>query len=138
VTLLRRHAVWLLVLIACTACSRRDAQHAWDAGAARAVARAAAAAQPQQPMVVLNAVGGPGGEELPWGVRQSLTTGGVQVADTAALHDGQTSVLIFESSTRTNAEWIVHTRLVRADGPSESTAWRVRCTNDTCDATAQP
>ncbi|CAN5768823.1 hypothetical protein BH23GEM9_BH23GEM9_22000 [soil metagenome] len=124
------------------ACRLSDAAAEWHAGAARAVARNVQAANSDHTVVVLGSVGGPRGEELPWAVVQSLTTGGVEVGDTTALRRPRTLLLIFEHTERADGEWIVDTRLERGaaagddeapdDGLTRHARWRVQCNDDPC------
>jgi hypothetical protein len=122
---------WSLLLLPLAACGvGYDGADGWNAAAARAVARTAAAGQP---LVVLERAGGPTGPELPWGVRQSLTTGGVQVIGNNAMRRVEAPVLIFDESRRDGEDWVVRTRRVHA-GTEDTTTWRVRCAGDTCQA----
>jgi len=116
------------------ACAR-DASLAWDAAAARAVARTAAAEAPGESFAVLQNQGGSRGRELPWGVRQSLTTGGITVAEDVA---AASRVMILDDARRDGEDWIVHTRIHRRSAAQDTVAWRVRCPNDACEAARIP
>jgi hypothetical protein len=118
------------------ACRVPHAGTDWNEGAARTVARHVQAADPGTWLVVLGSIGGAAGAELPWAVRQSLTTGGIEVGDTSALRQPDTALLVFESASRTEGEWIMETRLERAEPAAaalpDRARWRVRCTGDQC------
>jgi hypothetical protein len=128
---MRRLAMWALALAMVTACGRAGGPDDWDAAAVRAVARAEGA---EGPLVVLDRVGGPQGRELPWGVRQSLTTGGIQLTGSDAPPDPVTRVLVLDASRRDGSDWLVDTRTIPPDGPAMPATWRVSCANGSCNA----
>lgn len=125
------------LLAAAFACGAPPADE-WDGAVARAVARNTAAEQPGKRLVVLGTVAGAEGTALPWAVRQSLTTGGVELGDTAAVRDSANVLLVFDRSLRDGADWLVYGWLLHGDasGPADTTVmeWRVRCVDDECDA----
>lgn len=133
-----RAGLCLVLLILAAGCGRWDAREGWDPAAVRAVARAAAAGDA---VAVLGRTGGPGGEELSWGVRQALTTGGFQVVDSADMTGTGVPVLVLESSRRDGDDWVMHTHMLQQPGAGPSAAgpsrtWRVRCQDDLCEASA--
>jgi hypothetical protein len=103
---------------------------------ARAVARRVQASRPAQDVVVLGTLGGTRGAELPWGVRQSLATSGIEVAGAGAGHREGTTLLVFEHSARSGGTWSVDVRLEAADLPGSEAllTWRVRCADGRCEA----
>jgi hypothetical protein len=124
-----------LLLAACaasTGCGRWETAEGWDGGAARAVARQVEAAHEEGRIVVLSTLGDATGEDLPWGVRQSLTTAGFELGDSAAVADPDVILLIFEESRRAGADWHVHTRTLRQDAQPLRLTWTVRCDDDSC------
>jgi hypothetical protein len=131
----RAAALTLAGVLAATACGVRDTADAWDPGAARAVARQAAA-ELEQPLRVLATAGGPGGPELPWGVRQSLTTAGIEVTSERQPVPGS-PLLVFIEQRRDGELWVVRTALLRADAAADTATWRVHCDEATCRATAE-
>lgn len=123
-----------LAAVLLSACAR-DAGAAWDPGAARAVARTAAAEAPDESFAVLQYHGNARGRELPWGVRQSLTTGGIALAaDVSAA----SRVLILDDARRDGDEWVLYTRIHRGSAGQDTVAWRVRCPNNACEAVRIP
>jgi hypothetical protein len=114
----------------------REAGPAWDPAATRAVARAVETEAPGVPLVALDQVGGPGGAELPWGVRQSLATGGIPVTGEVPVPDAR--VLVFDSVRRAGDDLLVHTRTVHPAGAADSAGWRVRCSAGACQAERSP
>jgi hypothetical protein len=127
----QRTTAALILLLA--GCGRWEAQDGWDAPATRAVARAEAAAG-EGPLIVLQYVAASRDAELPWGVRQSLTTGGIQLTDNPTPPDATSRVLIFDAARRDGSDWVVDTRTVLPGGSVQPTTWRVRCDNDLCTA----
>jgi hypothetical protein len=125
-------AVLLCAAFLNAACRHEDGHDAWDPGAARAVARAEAATEPGTPLVALPAIGGAGGAELPWGVRQALTTGGIQLASGAP--PPGTRLLTFRDARRDGEDWVFRTTVQRAGIDVTEREWRVRCTADSCTA----
>jgi hypothetical protein len=90
----------------------------------------------------------PDGAELPWGVRQTLTTAGFQVVDTATQPAPDAVLLAFESSVREQDAWRLYGRVeepadaaTSADaarpsvppGLTRALSWRVRCTTAGCE-----
>jgi hypothetical protein len=121
------------VTLAAAGCGMQQAEAEWDPAAARAVARHMQDATPAARIVVL-ATAGLGGAELPWGVRQSLTTGGVEVVDRDPATPG-TALLIFEQSSRSDGDWLIDTTLhadTATSTPPARGSWRVRCEGDQC------
>jgi nucleotide-binding universal stress UspA family protein len=116
-------------------CGVRDAPDTWDASAARAVARQAAT-ELEQPLRVLATAGGPGGPELPWGVRQSLATAGIEVTGERQPVPGS-PLLVFIEQRRDGELLVVRTLLLRAGAAADTTTWRVHCGEATCRATAE-
>jgi hypothetical protein len=125
-------AVLLCAGFVAAGCGQRDVPDAWDATAARAVARAEAALEPRTPLVALPLIGGSSGDELPWGVRQSLTTGGIELA--AGPVPPGVRVLTFHDARRDGDAWIFRTSVQRDDGSATQRDWRVRCTPAGCTA----
>jgi hypothetical protein len=118
----------------------------WDAAVARTVARRVQAAYPEVDVRALGRVGSADGTELPWAVRQALTTAGIEIAVSNPTRDGDTMLLVFERSARDGAEWQVDVRLENeppatttspaGTPPPDVTAltWRVRCVGGACEA----
>jgi hypothetical protein len=104
-----------------------------DAGAARAVARRVEGAQEHGRLVVLATLQGADGAELPWGVRQSLTTAGFELGDSAVLADPDVRLLVFEDAQRAGADWALRTRTLQHGAPPLRLTWRVRCDAGTCE-----
>jgi hypothetical protein len=114
-------------------CGRMDTDPGLDATAVRAVARSVEAAVPDQRLVVLHTVDGPDGDDLSWGVQQSLTTAGMELGDTTVLRDESVRLLAFVDGSRVDGEWLIRTRLMQRDAPAVTTTWRVRCDAGTCE-----
>jgi hypothetical protein len=145
VILLQRPVRLLLaMLVAPTttpACRAPIGDDVWEPAVVRAVARQVQASQPPQEVRVLSRVGGPAGPQLSWGVRQALTTAGIEVVDAvpaAGEEQPDAALLVLERSWRDGAEWVVDGRL---EGAAELAAhplsWRVRCVDAVCEA-AEP
>jgi hypothetical protein len=119
-------------LLACAGGSRDE----WEPAAARAVARHVQAAEPAARLVVLAHSGGAQRDELPWGVRQSLTTAGIVVGDSSMIDEPGVLLLALDGSERDDGAWRIRTRLLRAGTPAvnaDTTAFLVRCDlNDEC------
>ncbi|HSJ23211.1 MAG TPA: hypothetical protein VK929_00920 [Longimicrobiales bacterium] len=132
----RRVSATLCLLISAvgTGCAAGEARDDWDPAAVRAVARAAAAGGD---VAVLHAAGRPPRDELPWGIRQTLTTAGFMVVDSTAVRDPDGRVLVLESSRPDGTDWIVRTYMLQPGGAGPSTEWLVRCQADLCEASAQ-
>jgi hypothetical protein len=144
VTVLQRPARLLLALLvvpAVTAACRAPAGDAgWDPAVVRAVARQVQASHPGHAVRVLSRLGGPAGPELSWGVRQALTTAGIEVVDAApaaVAEQPDAALLVLEQALREGAEWVVGGRV---EGVAETGAtplsWRVRCVDAVCEAAA--
>jgi hypothetical protein len=123
----------LLAGMVAVSCGRWEAAEGWDAGAARAVARRVEAADGERRLVVLHTVGSTAGAELPWGVRQSLTTAGIELGDSAVLHDPAVRLLILEEMQRVDGDWSLHTRTLQHGQPAARVTWRVRCDDTSCE-----
>jgi hypothetical protein len=111
----------------------------WDAAVARTVARRVQAANPGIDVRVLGRVGSTDGAELPWAVRQALTTAGLEIAASNGNRHADTMLLVFERSTRDGAEWQVDVRLENAPPTTPAPdvtalTWRVRCVGGACEA----
>lgn len=126
-----------ILVVAALGCGEHPPADEWDGAVARAVARRTAAHQPERTLVVLGTVAGPDGETLPWAVRQSLATGGIEMGDTSTLHDPATVTLVFDRSIRDGPDWHVQGRLLHGAGAgvepdAEAVTWHVRCDYDDC------
>lgn len=124
----------VLLLWSGAGCRPQHAAIEWEPGAVRAVARDIQQRHPNHTVVALSRAGSVEGHELPWGVRQSLTTGGVEVVD-AIDTEPATIVIVFEASTRADGDWLIDTSLAgggaqQLDVPAAA-SWRVRC-NESC------
>jgi hypothetical protein len=121
------------------ACGVQQEAQVWDGAAARAVARHVEAATPGTRVVALSTAG-IGGAELPWDVRQALTTGGTEVVSEDPAAAG-TALLIFERSGQRDGDWLLDTTLqgrAQTDFQDElpvphRAQWRVRCDAEPCE-----
>lgn len=127
--LVRRTAA--LLLVAFTAACAGSERTEWDPAAVRSLARHIAEREAGQQLVVA-ATGGPDQAELPWGVRQSLTTGGLAIGDTTAHRTDGVVLLVLERSARSDDAWLIDTRLERTGGSTQRESWVVRCTDAGC------
>jgi hypothetical protein len=118
----------------------RDAD--WDAAVARTVARRVQAAYPEADVRVLGSVGSVDGAELPWSMRQALTTAGIEVTASNGTRHADAVLLVFERSVRNGAEWSVDVRLENAPPAAPAAplpdaiavTWRIRCVDGACEA----
>lgn len=107
----------------------------WEPAAVRAVAREVEAMHPGDRIVVLATIGTGAGTELPWGVRQALTTGGLEVAAAGAPVPADAVLLTFERSAERDGEWWIDTQITGSALPADGRmAWRVRCQESRCEA----
>lgn len=134
----RRTALVSTVFLLVAACGGWDAADDWDGGAARAVARHVDASIADGRLVVLGAIGGQGGEALPWSVRQSLTTAGFEIGDSVALADPTVFLLVFDSSSHDGDGWDIRTRLLHGNDAAAPATWRVHCDEDVCTVEGPP
>jgi hypothetical protein len=134
--LTRRAAATLVAAIALACGGGQDGD--WDAGAVRAVARQADAGRGELRLLIHRNVGGPGGAEMPFGMRQALTTAGFELADDDALSTPGARVLLFERSARADGGWRVDVAVHDTPDPEmrhgSRIAWRVRCIDGSCEA----
>jgi hypothetical protein len=119
--------VGLLAAAAVLGCGDRTPAAGLDGAAARAVARRVQAAEPERRLVVHGTIGADGRTELPFGVRQSLVTAGVEVADDAALSDPAVRVLVIDGGGRVADGWRMETHLREGGRPLPPVVWRVEC-----------
>jgi hypothetical protein len=114
----------------------------WDAAVARTVARRVQAAHPESAVRVLGSIGSVEGAELPWAMRQALTTAGIEITASNGTRHTDAVLLVFERSARNGAEWSVDVRLENAPpvappGPVPdviAVTWRIRCVGGACEA----
>jgi hypothetical protein len=132
-TIMMRSFLLVAGIAATAACGRLDAVEEWDGGAARAIARRVDASQDEGRLVVLSTLRGSDGDELPWGVRQSLTTAGFELGDSTVLNDPDVRLLVFDRAERADGDWTVHTRTLRHGAPPTSAIWLVRCGEESCE-----
>jgi hypothetical protein len=133
---MKRPFLVLLCAGATAACGQGPVHEEWDPGAVRAVARAEAATEPGTPLVARPTIGGPGGEELPWGIRQTLTTAGIELASGEPAPGVR--LLTFHDARREGDDWILRTNVERNGTGSRKTTWRVRCAENSCIAAPEP
>jgi hypothetical protein len=133
---LRAGGLFVVLLAVLAGCGTQVAGGEWDASAARAIARRVQAGHPAREVRVLGTIGEPMGPELPWSVRQSLTTGGIEIAGAGAASEPGTTLLVFEHSERAQGGWRIDVRLEGLDdaGAAAALTWRVRCGADGCEA----
>jgi hypothetical protein len=128
----RTVAAMLFGLLAAS-CAAPEAAMEWEPAAARAVVRHVQEQNPGTRVAVLGTEGA-GGAELPWGVRQSLTTGGVEVVSRDPASPGM-ALLVLDRSARSNGDWLVDTTYHPdpAGGARPDRArWRVSCRAEQC------
>jgi hypothetical protein len=132
-TIMMRSVLLVAGIVGTAACGRLDPVEEWDGGAARAVARRVDASQDEGRLVVLSTLRGSGGDELPWSVRQSLTTAGFELGDSTVLNDPDVRLLVFDRAERADTVWTIHTRTLQRGAPPMSVIWLVRCGDDACE-----
>jgi hypothetical protein len=110
----------------------------WDAAVIRAVARRAEAGSGERTLLILDRSGSPSGPELPFGIRQALTTAGFELDDGRSLDAPASRLLTLVDVARTGDEWLVGVTVHDTPDPDRSDpiplVWRVQCMDGRCEA----
>lgn len=104
----------------------------------RTIARAVAADEDGRRVAIPDALAD-GAEELPWGVRQALTTGGFDVVSRDSPRDTQRVQLRFREFGRTErGDWLIVTETYRdAVTTARMERWTVECDEQQCSVAAR-